>query len=139
MVTAVDTNVFMDIREGRTQRAFDALFALKRALREGSVVCSHVCYAELAHQFPSRQELDEFLRGISCEVIPSSLESSYLAGRFHHNYLKRGGKRTRVIADFFIAADAQLNSDRLLTRDSRFFKDEFPDLVAVDPVSLLAP
>jgi hypothetical protein len=43
-------------------------------------------------------------------------------------YKLRGGTRTRILADFLLAARAQLDSDHLLTRDDRFFTDAFPNL-----------
>ncbi len=137
MVTAVDTNIFLDVLVGSESEASEALRALTCAFEQGSLVCSCVCYAELANRFPQQSGLDGFLFDLGCKVVVSSLESAFIAGRFHHNYRKRGGKRTRIVADFFIAADAQLNADRLLTRDDRFFKGEFPDLAAVDPATLL--
>ncbi len=80
-----------------------------------------VCYAELAGRFKSRRSLDSFLDIIPVKLMPLNADAGFLAGVFHHAYLQRGGARTRVLADFVVAAQAQLGADRLLTSDKRFF------------------
>jgi hypothetical protein len=40
-------------------------------------------------------------------------------------YRNAGGRRDRVLADFFIGAQAQAKADRLLTRDRGFYKKYF--------------
>jgi predicted nucleic acid-binding protein len=50
------------------------------------------------------------------------------------SYRKRGGSRSRMIADFLIGAHASLQADRLLTRDRGFYRGYFPDLTMIDPV-----
>ncbi len=80
--------------------------------------------------------MDEFLTEFEVKVTPLEVETAYLAGKFMWQYKKRGGARTRILADFLIAAHAQLHSDRLLTRDNRFFTEAFPQLKAVVPEDL---
>ena len=49
------------------------------------------------------------------------------------SYRKRGGKRTRVFADFLIGAHAGASAQRLLTRDRGFFRTYFADVEVLDP------
>ena len=44
-----------------------------------------------------------------------------------------GGRRQRVVADFLIGAHAQLQAERLLTRDRGFYRAYFTGLCVLDP------
>jgi predicted nucleic acid-binding protein len=45
----------------------------------------------------------------------------------------RGGKRTRVIADYLIGAHAGASLEHLLTRDRGFYRTYFADVVVGGP------
>jgi predicted nucleic acid-binding protein len=136
VVTSVDSNIFFDIISGDTVAYLEAVRSLKSAGRSGTILISSVCYAELSVRFPHPAALNQFLADFQVEVTPLDRNTAYLAGQFLREYKLRGGTRTRILADFLIAAHAQLYSDRLLTRDSRFFSDVFPNLKAVAPDDL---
>lgn len=133
MVTAVDTNIFLDITSGGEFVRNESALALENAAESGPVVISTVCYSELSVSFRSKAALDQFLRGLKVRTDDLDAATAFLAGQFQREYKLRGGSRTRILADFLIAAHAQLHADRLLTRDSRFFLDSFPSLKAVAP------
>ena len=137
MKTAIDANIILDILTGSPkdiERAESAMLAAKEA---GEIVISAVAYAEIAAQFKSRDRADDFFALLSCRVEPIEQDAAFLAGQFFDQYKKRGGKRTRILADFLIAAHAQLNADRILSRDTRFFGPNFPRLKAVSPADLI--
>ncbi len=136
MVTAVDTNVLLDVLGGSLAESLAAYNCLIRAEFAGKIILSPICYAEIAARFGSHKLLHKFLNELSLEYSEIDQSTAYLAGQFHREYRQRGGPRTRILADFFIAAHAQLHADRLLTRDARFFKDNFPNLKAVAPADL---
>jgi predicted nucleic acid-binding protein len=136
VVTAVDTNIFFDIISGDAQSNALATRALKRAASDGRIVISAVSYAEIAIEFTTASELDLFLTDLKVEITPLDRQTAFLAGQFHREYKLRGGTRTRILADFLIAAHGQLHADRLLTRDDRFFSEAFPQLKAIAPSEL---
>jgi predicted nucleic acid-binding protein len=131
MITAVDSNVFFDLIAGEPAEAVLAQAALNKAMREGVVVLCTVVYAELSGRFVRRSELDVLLRTLRSVVEPIDIATAYLAGQHFRRYRQRGGDRTRILPDFLIGAHAELNADRLVTRDKRFFGESFPTLKAI--------
>ena len=79
---------------------------------------------------------DELLTDWQLDFVPSSRESAELAGANFSSHLARGGKQGRVVADFLIGAHAQLNADRLISRDRGYVRDYFDELTVLDPAKL---
>jgi predicted nucleic acid-binding protein len=136
MITAVDTNVLLDIlipNETYFACSFSALQAAKSA---GTIVICDIVYAELLIQFHTQAECDRFLQDNRIQVEGLTLSAHFLASRLFAEYRRRGGKRTRILPDYLIAAHAQSQADRLVTRDRMFFSEIFPGLDALDPTLL---
>ncbi len=131
MVTAVDTNILLDILAGTKDQAEKATGALIKAAAEGRLILSPVCYAELAGNFRTAEELTRFMEDFSLTWTHLDEAAAFLAGQYLREYKERGGTRARILSDFLIAAHAQVNADRILTHDHRFFGSQFPGLVAV--------
>jgi hypothetical protein len=111
--------------------------ALRSAKLAGSVSISILVYAEIASNFPSRSRANDFLQLLDCRVEPMEETTAFLAGQLFQQYKQRGGTRTRILPDFLIAAHAQLHTDRILSRDKRFFQANFPKLKAISPEDLI--
>ena len=92
-----------------------------------------VVYAEVCAIFSSQHECDEFLESLDIKREPLTPLSSYIASRSWVKYLHSGGKRTRILPDFLIAAHASNQADQLITRDRGFYRSHFPKLRIVDP------
>jgi len=80
MITAVDTNILLDIFLPDKKYADRSLALLRQAYDEGALVICEIVYAEIVPQFHDRALLDNTLARIN--VILSSLDSdiAYLAG-----------------------------------------------------------
>jgi predicted nucleic acid-binding protein len=137
MVTAIDANIFLDLLTGSLAEVKSAHAALAAAKKSGPLVASTICYAEISRNFASMDQTDEFFELMSCRVDRIEQNSAFLAGQFFDQYKRRGGTRARILPDFLIAAHAQLNADRILSRDTRFFGPNFPRLKAVSPADLI--
>jgi predicted nucleic acid-binding protein len=135
--TALDTNIVLDILTGTPSEVAQSEAALKSAQLAGTLSISIIVYAEVASNFPTRSSADDFFRLLNCKIEPVEQATAYLAAQFFWQDRLRGGSRTRILPDFLIAAHAQLNADRILTRDKRFFSDTFPRLKAVSPADLV--
>jgi hypothetical protein len=133
MITAVDTSVLIDVFRNDPDHGRLSADALRRCIREGRLVVCDIVWAELAGLFPSRKMLEEQMGRLKIDLVPMERAAASLAGETWRQYRSRGGKRKRIIADFLIAAHAQVQCDRLLTRDRGFCRDYFKKLTVIDP------
>ena len=137
MVTAVDTNVLVDVFQADPQYGPASLVALAKCLSEGKLVTSDVVWAELRAIIQSPELFTKLTTELGLEFLSLSIESAELAGLTWQEYRTAGGKRERVAADFLIGAHAKVQCDRLLTRDAGFCRKYFHGLELVIPITSL--
>lgn len=136
MITALDTNVLLDILLPN-EKFFDrSRRGLEDAATAGSPVLCDSLDAELCVHFRPQRECDEFLEENAIRVESLSRAASFLAGRVWREYRRQGGKRDRILADFLIGAHAQLQASRVLSRDRGFYRRMFPSFELIDPSNL---
>ena len=128
MITAVDTNVLLDVfladdRHGNASKA-----QMMSAYRAGALIASEIVYAELVPAFAARDLLDRALREINVRISPLSADIAFEAGLRWMRYRRAGGSRERILPDFLIGAHALLTADKLLTRDRGFYRNYFPEI-----------
>lgn len=131
MITAVDTNVLLDVflsdpRFGQASGAH-----LREALRLGAIVACEAVWAETAAVFPEQTAFEKAMRILGIQFSPLTQKAADEAGIAWKRY--RGGKRLRLVADFLIGAHAVVQCDCLLTRDRGFYRDFFRRLRIIDP------
>ncbi|WP_428119631.1 type II toxin-antitoxin system VapC family toxin [Candidatus Poriferisodalis sp.] len=128
MITAVDTNVLLDVFGGDERHGLESLERLRRAYDEGAVIICDIVYAELVPAFDDRVILDRALQEINVTPSPTTRDIAYEAGLRWQRYRRIGGPRQRIITDFVIGAHAVIAAEFFLTRDRGFYVNYFPEL-----------
>ena len=151
MITAVDTNILLDILLPDPEYKETSHAYIERGMKEGALVICEVVYSELSAFFPKKKELDRFLEDLNVDIKPSIRDSLYHAGDAWKEYVKRRGAavqcpncgnktkincskcgyslRTRhITSDFIIGSHAEILADTLITRDRGIYKAYFKDL-----------
>ena len=91
MITAVDTNILLDLfifNDGYGPQAAEQVANARSA--GGLLVCDLV-YAELVPAFQDRQSLDEALRGLGASLSSINADIAYEAGLRWKRYRQAGG------------------------------------------------
>ena len=132
MITAVDTNILIDILEPDPVHGPASRDALKRCMREGALVGCEVVWAEVATAYGADiEKLKEILQRLGIAFSPMSREAALEAARRWHSYRRKQNKRERIVADFLIGGHALVQCNRLLTRDRGFYREVFKGLPVV--------
>ena len=133
MITAVDTNVLLDVFGADPRFLEPSRKALRGATVDGGLLACEAVWAEVAGFFVSSDAAVEAMDRVGIAYDPMTREAALAASVAWRRYRRRGGTRTRVIADFLIGAHAAERADRLLTRDRGFYRTYFKSLSILDP------
>ena len=133
MITAVDTNILLDILSGEEPQARRSARALAEARQAGAVVATDVVWAETAAWFATARDLMSAMDSLGVTYDSPILAAASLGGEIWRSYRSDGGSRARLVPDFLVGAHALIQADRLLTRDRGFFRRYFTTLVVIDP------
>lgn len=134
MITAVDTNVLLDVLLPDPEFGLRSKAALKRSVGEGGLIAAAPVWVETGSWFKNQREMNSAMQSLGVEFEDLDLDACLLAANAWRSYRRQGGTRDRVAADFLIGAHAQRRADRLLTRDRGFFRTYFRGLKILDPI-----
>ena len=133
MITAVDTNVLIDVLEPDPLFGPVSATALRQAIGQGGLIACEIVWAEVSTRFPDPTAVEEALSKLSVGFSAIEAKQALGAGKLMAEYRRRGGARGGVVADFLVGAHAVGQADRLLTRDRGFFRSYFVNLDVIDP------
>jgi len=133
VITAIDSNVLLDVLGADPTFGPASANALHSAVQAGRLVACEVVWAELAAAFSNSEAAREALGRFEVEFSALTAEAALEAGMACRLYRRHGGARTRVTADFLIGAHAMHQADRLLSRDRGFYRSYFKRLSVLDP------
>ena len=156
MITAVDTNIILDVLIPGEPFGETSKQLLDRHLSRGKLIICEVVFAELAAGFPSGQELKAFLADTGMGLVYSNERALFLAGSRWAKYSRKASKnllgcakcgraikitcpqcaapfskRLHVLGDFIIGAHALIHADCMLSRDSGVYRTYFNDLKVI--------
>jgi predicted nucleic acid-binding protein len=159
MITAVDTNIILDVLIPGEPFGESSKELLDHYLSKGKLILCEVVFAELAAMFPSEEELTSFLADTKMSLAHSNEISLYMAGSRWAEYVRKSAKnrltcgkcghafeapcpqckafltkRLHVLADFLIGAHALVQADCILSRDLGVYRTYFSDLNVIDSI-----
>lgn len=152
MTSAVDTNLLLDVLLPDPSHMERSKSLIDRARQKGAVIISEVVSAEISAHFPSRGDLDRFLREVSITLVSSTSEALHEAAQAWRRYLRRRPQelqcpqcgfpqaircprcgrripaRQHILSDFLVGGHAMILAETLLTRDRGYYRTYFPTL-----------
>lgn len=133
MTTAIDSSVILSIykSEPRGRIWIEELATLRKRSR---LVACEIVIAETRPALSSDEAHSQQLEKLGIHFLPASFDTACLAGEIHRAYRSAGGQRERLLADFLVGAQAQIQADQLATDDVGFMRKYFDHLPLVTPV-----
>jgi len=134
MRTAIDTNVLSALWSAEPLATRIVAELAEAHAQGGLVVCAPVFAELLAHPKATQNFVEDFLAEMGI-VVDFNLEESVWrqAAKSFAAYAQRrrrsaGDAPKRLLVDFIIASHALFRADRLMTLDSRRYRQDFPKL-----------
>jgi predicted nucleic acid-binding protein len=129
----VDTNVLVDVWQDDPDWADWSVAQLRAQAQLHVLVMNPVIYAELSLNFDAIETLNDRLEELELEMLEIPRPALFLAGKAFLTYRRAGGRRTNVLADFFIGAQAAVSGCAILTRDPARYRSYFPTVELITP------
>ncbi|MHB8425697.1 MAG: type II toxin-antitoxin system VapC family toxin [Gammaproteobacteria bacterium] len=129
----VDTNVLVDVLEDDPEWADWSISRLRAQAQIHELAINPVIYAELSLTFASVETLDRAVRDLALEMLELPRPALFLAGKAFAQYRRAGGRKSNMLADFFIGAHAAVLGCGILTRDPGRYQSYFRTVPLITP------
>jgi predicted nucleic acid-binding protein len=133
LTTTIDSSVLIDVLTQDAAHGSDSIRRVEEARRHGRILVPPPVWAEVRAHFPDDRSMAAAMEEADLEFDPEDRSIADVAGAFWRSYRRAGGRRTRLLTDFLIAAHAMGRGGRLLTRDRHFYREYFRDLEILGP------
>lgn len=129
----VDSNILLDLFTRDPIWCAPSREALRSLAETHTLAINPVIYAEVSVYFSDLAVLDASFPAGMFQRDPIPYEAAFLAGKVFTAYKRRGGQRLAPLPDFFIGAHAAVARYKLLTRNGRDYRRDFPTVEIVTP------
>jgi predicted nucleic acid-binding protein len=129
----VDTNVLVDVLEDDPRWADWSIDQLRAQSKIHPLLINPIIYAELSLTFSRVEALDRAVESMGLALKELPRPALFLAGKAFALYRRKGGKKSNVLADFFVGAHAAVLGCPLLTRDAQRYRSYFPTVELITP------
>ena len=129
----VDTNVLVDVLEDDPRWADWSIGQLRAQSIIHPLLINPIIYAELSLTFSRVEALDQTIESMGLVLKELPRPALFLAGKAFALYRRKGGKKSSVLADFFVGAHAAVLGCPLLTRDAQRYRSYFPSVELITP------
>ncbi|WP_374414810.1 type II toxin-antitoxin system VapC family toxin [Novosphingobium colocasiae] len=112
--------------------------SLRQSGAGASLFVNPVVVGEIGWQFESYDDLRRILASLLISVEALGPEAAFRAASAYRVYRqRRDGEVPKLpLPDFFIGGHAQHENATILTRDSRFYRQYFPDVPLITPETM---
>ena len=129
-VVYVDSCVIIDVLDASAPH-YD--WSVSELERHPALSISPIAFSELCAPLPSIEVALSLLNDLGLSLRFPCHRALFLASKKHLEYRRRGGKKSGVLSDFFIGAQATVEKGSLITRDKGRFVTYFPTLDVICP------
>jgi predicted nucleic acid-binding protein len=129
----VDTNILVDVLEDDPVWADWSVGQLRAQSKIHPLLINPIIYAELSLTFSRVEALDQTIDSMGLALKELPRPALFLAGKAFALYRRKGGKKSNVLADFFVGAHAAVLGCPLLTRDAQRYRSYFPSVELITP------
>ncbi|MGI9277763.1 MAG: type II toxin-antitoxin system VapC family toxin [Endozoicomonas sp.] len=131
----LDTCIILDILDPGNAWHQWSKDTLRELRKSHSVVINPIIFSELCTGMASPEETLVLLHSLSITEKPLTHEALFLAAKAFLQYRRKRGKKTGVLPDFFIGAQAAVADWSLVSRDKGRFSSYFPTVQLIMPGS----
>ena len=129
----VDTNIILDILDSDASWSPWSSQQLRQLSAAHDLAINPIIYSEISIRFSTQAKLDRVVTELGLLVLDIPREAAFVAGKAFVVYRRRGGTKGKVLADFFIGAQAEVMDWKIATRDQGRFEKYFPTVVLMTP------